>query len=281
MDLNNKLKNIPHVYYFNLDNRIDRRNYMETQFKKWGITDYTRVSGTKYLASERSQWEDLIIDKLQYKLLVPIAANAITHLDFLKRWLNETNDEYLILMEDDYDLGIIQYWHFDWDYLMSRIPYDWDCIQLGFEDPNGIQFFLHPIDSAHDFGPCLLNRDYVQKLVDLHCVGDKYKLVNTLCNAAWNKQEDVAGSGTVDYFICHPGKTYCLPLITTNPSFASFENNSRIQYFYRRGGDIAARNTYYYWWSKKRDLFTLDDFFTYGKPNDKQMILDPSIFMKF
>lgn len=37
MDLNNKLKNFPHVYYTNLDNRVDRRCYMESQFKKWNI----------------------------------------------------------------------------------------------------------------------------------------------------------------------------------------------------------------------------------------------------
>jgi hypothetical protein len=32
MDLNNKLKGIPHIYYLNLDNRVDRKEYMENQF---------------------------------------------------------------------------------------------------------------------------------------------------------------------------------------------------------------------------------------------------------
>ena len=32
MNLKNKLKNFPHIYYTNLDNRTDRReNYMEDQ----------------------------------------------------------------------------------------------------------------------------------------------------------------------------------------------------------------------------------------------------------
>ena len=122
MDLNNKLKNIPHIYYFNLDNRTDRREYMETQFKKWGIENYTRISGTEFLASKKDEWRHLIIDDKNYNLLVPIAANAISHLNFLKKWINNTDDEYLILMEDDYDLNLIEYWHFDWNYLMSRLP---------------------------------------------------------------------------------------------------------------------------------------------------------------
>ena len=32
MDLNNKLKNIPKIYYINLNERSDRKNYIESQF---------------------------------------------------------------------------------------------------------------------------------------------------------------------------------------------------------------------------------------------------------
>ena len=38
MDLDNKLKGMPHVYYFNLDNRTDRRQYMEKQFDRWVLS---------------------------------------------------------------------------------------------------------------------------------------------------------------------------------------------------------------------------------------------------
>ena len=52
MDLTNKLDGMPTVNYFNLDNRTDRKDWMVSQFKKYGIK-YNRVSGTKYLASEK------------------------------------------------------------------------------------------------------------------------------------------------------------------------------------------------------------------------------------
>ncbi len=280
MDLSNKLDGMPTVNYFNLDNRVDRKEWMVGQFKKYGIK-YNRVSGTKYLASENARWKHLIADGEDYKLLVPIAANAITHLDFLKRWYSETTEPYVLLMEDDYDLGLIPYWHFDWNYMMERIPYDWDCIHMGYENPDGLLFHLHPIEAAHDFGPVLLKREYVEKLLDLHCVGEQYKLVHTVADIAWNRQTDVAGSGTVDYFMVHSGRTYCLPLITINANFGSFENNSIIQRYYRQEGDIIARNTYYYWWQHEKSKFTLDDFFSFGGKVHESMRLKPQKFRSY
>ena len=32
-----KLKNIPHIRYLNLDERVDRRDYLENEFKKYGF----------------------------------------------------------------------------------------------------------------------------------------------------------------------------------------------------------------------------------------------------
>lgn len=280
MDLKNKLKGIPKVNFFNLDNRTDRCEWMVNQFEKYGI-EYNRVSGTKYLASESTKWRHLIADIDDYKLLVPIAANAVTHLDFLKEWYRTTTEPYVLLMEDDYDLNLIDHWHFDWSYMIERLPYDWDCLLMGFENPDGVRFHLHPIEAAHDFGPVLLKREYVEKILDLHCVGDKYKLVNTVANAAWNRQRDVAGSGTVDYFMVHTGRTYCLPLITINANFGSFENNSIVQKFYRSEGDIIARNTYYFWWQHQRDYFSLDQFFSFGTKEHDDMIANPQRYRTY
>ena len=280
MDLDIKLKNFPQVNYFNLDNREDRKKWMEGQFKKYNIKS-NRVSATKYLASENRLWKHLIYDIDEYKLLVPIAANAITHLDFLKNWYRFTTDPYVLLMEDDYDLGLIKYWHFSWEELIDRLPYDWDCLQMGYENPVELPFHLHPILPAHDFGPVLLNRNYVEKLIDLHCIGEKYKLVNTVANESWNRQVDVSGSGTVDYFMVHTGRTYCIPLITINPNFGSFENNSIIQRIYRSEGDIIARNAYYFWWQHERDSFSLDQFFTFGTKEHEKMKLNPPRFRTY
>jgi hypothetical protein len=265
MDLKNKLKNIPHIYYVNLDNRTDRKEYMEKQFDGWKIKNYTRVSSSKYLASQSDEWATKVISGNVNKLPAYAVGNAITHFELLKDWLNNTTDPYVILMEDDYDLNLIECWKFDWDYLMSRLPYDWDCIQLGFESKLFIPFFLHPKLRHSYFGPIMITRDYAEKLLRLHCVGDKYCLDQHVNNYDFN-----FSSVTVDYFMGHTAKTYSIPLITTNVDSGSTEYDVVVP----RDHHTKSRAAYYYWWVKESHDYTLDEFFTYGKANDHKMVMN-------
>ena len=270
MDLKNKLKGLPTIYYVNLDNRTDRREYMESQFDYWGIKDYHRVSGTKYLASKYEEWKYKVVgEPYAFGTGPQVTANSITHLEMIKNWLETTNEPYMIMMEDDYDLSLIEYWNFDWEYLMNHIPYDWDCIQLGFESKRYIYFFLHPkIYCGTYFGPCMINRDYAKKLIKLHYIDNNKINLNMKTNNFAFKND--GNSLTVDYFICENGRTYCIPLITTNDDFGSYENNLKKERFYHS----KSRELYYNWWKNEHHNFSLEDFFTYGKPNDFQMIKD-------
>jgi len=263
-----KLKNFPHIYYFNLDNRSDRRKYMEDQFNYWKV-DYTRVSGSKFLSSKIKEWGTKYIDGNVKGMPAYCLSNAVTHLEFIKKWFTTTDEEYLLLMEDDYDLNLIEYWNFDWEYLMNRVPYDWDCIQLGFESTEFIPFFLHPKLRHTYFGPVVLNRDYVEKLLVLHCRGEKYFFDKSVAIKNYN-----SNSATVDYFIGHTGKTYCIPLITTNNDLPSTEFSLHIDRVHHE----RSRCAYYYWWMKKHLRYSLDEFFTYGKKNDSDMIVLTSQF---
>jgi GNAT superfamily N-acetyltransferase len=262
MNLNNKLKGLPTVYYVNLDHRVDRREYMESQFDRWKIKNYHRISATKYLSTEDYKWRHLVLDE---KISFGSAAvgNSITHVEMIKTWLETTNEKYLVIMEDDYDLSLIEYWNFDWEYLMNHIPENWDCIQLGFENQDIILFFLHPAHHNHGFGPCLINRDYAKKLIKLHFIDGKFKL-----NIKTNDVRQQKIYGLVDSFILEGGKTYSIPLITNNPNLGSdydLAGTSRVWF-------EECRNLYYNWWKNEHHKFSLEEFFNYGKPNDYQMI---------
>jgi hypothetical protein len=262
MNLQDKLKGLPPVYYVNLDNRTDRREYMESQFDYWDIKDYHRVSSSKYLSTEEYKWEHLVLDK-SLSFGSAAVANSITHLEMIKNWLETTNEPYMIMMEDDYDLSLIEYWNFDWEYLMNHIPENWDCIQLGFENQEIIPFFLHPVYHNHGFGPCLIHRDYAKKLIRLHCIGDKFKL-----NIQTNDVRYKKIYGMVDSFIIEGGKTYSIPLITNNPDLGSdYDLTGTARQWFEE-----CRNLYYNWWKNEHHKFTLEEFFTYGKSNDYQMI---------
>lgn len=263
IDLKNKFQNFPHIYYINLDNRIDRKKYMEDQFYYWKLK-YTRVSSSKFLSSNLTSWgNDYVAGKIT-GIPAYVLGNAVTHLEFMKEWINSGSEDYLLLMEDDYDLNLFEYWNFDWNYLMSRLPYDWDCIQLGFESAEFIPFFLHPKLRHSYFGPVMMKREYVEKILDLHCYGDKYRFDKIMAIDKFNKS-----STTVDYFIGHTGRTYSIPLITTNTKSSSTEFGIEINRIHHK----KSRCAYYYWWMKEHLNFTLDDFFTYGKDNDNKMVL--------
>jgi hypothetical protein len=261
MNLKDKLKGIPDVYYVNLDNRIDRKEYMESQFDYWGIENYHRVSATKYLASEFDKWKHIIRNEKNYTLDLVSVANFISNIETIKNWLETSKDEYFILMEDDYDLSLIEYWNFNWDYLINHIPYDWDCIQLGFESSGDIHFFLHPKRSNTCFGACLINRHYAKKLLSLYFKEGLFILDNEI---------NGVHCGYLDHTITNNGKVYCIPLIPQNPYFTSYENydtreNHSLEIFFN------TYNLYHDWWKNEHHKFSLEDFFRYEKKNDFEM----------
>jgi hypothetical protein len=268
MDLNNKLKGLPTIYYTNLDNRTDRREWMESQFDHWKIKNFVRVSGTKYLASRHEEWKDKYVGEGHAFGQIQHTANAITHLEMIKNWLETTDEKYMIMMEDDTDLFPIEYWNFDWEYLMNNIPYDWDCIQFSSISKKYMKFFLYPKPATGTFfGPCLINRHYAEKLIRLHYIED-YRINLNMKTKNKMFMEDADNKLTVDYFICENGRTYIMPLLTAK-HFPSYEN------YILNYGFISHLNIlnkiFYAWWENDHHKFTLDEFFTYGKPNDELM----------
>ena len=266
--MNDKLKDIPHIFLLTLDERSDRLKYTETQYDYWGIKDYTVVSGSKYQSSTYEDWKDLVILNSfdGYNRHLTDVSIALSYLLIIKKWLETTDEKYMILMEDDYDLSFIEYWHFDWRYLMNRIPYDWDSIQMSFENPTIIPCFLHPILSGHGVGASLINRKYAEKLLSLHYKDGKFDLSQKISNRQWKSTPNF----TVDYFLGHNGKTYCMPLMSINRDFGSYAENicrkeerSDLEFSYR---------AYKKWWTELRDEYTLEEFFTYGKPNDRIIV---------
>lgn len=267
MDLNNKLEGIPKIYYLNYDHHSNRNDYMVDNFNNFGIKNYQRISTSKYTEKNINEWKNLLFDIENYKLSINTAGYSINVIEFLKNWLETTDEQYLILVKDTVDFGIIPYWNFDWSYLMEKIPYDWDCIQMGFENIQCIPFYLHPIMPAHNFGPSLINRFYAKKIVRLHYQDEKFKLTNYIANLNFGGH-----SGTVDYFIGHNGKTYSLPLFANKCQFFSRDTK---KYDLIR----ACSRAYYDWWRHESKKFNLNEFFTYGKPNDLAMIKKTSNYI--
>ena len=272
MDLNNKLKGFPTIYYTNLDNRTDRREWMESQFDHWKIKNFVRISGTKYLASRHEEWKDKYVGEGHAFGQIQHTANAITHLEMIKNWLETTNEKYLLILEDDVDISPIEYWNFDWEYLMNHIPYDWDCIQFTYvTNKRELYFFLHPKPNMFTYyGTCMINRHYAEKLIRLHYTTDnKINLTMKTNNNIIMKEGNKL---TVDYFMCENGRTYCIPLISSNLNFLSYEGYVENTGFIKNATPLIM--AFDDWWKNYHHKFSLEEFFTYGKPNDYQMTKD-------
>ena len=264
-----KLKGLPTLYYLNLDERPDRKEYTELQYDELGITNFKRFSASEYQYPDFVDWKHRVIlndmsECVRWRQHILEIGTAICTLDMIKHWLTTTNEKHLLLMEDDYDYRFVKYWHFDWEYLMNHIPFDWDCIQLGFENEHEIPCFLHPIRSHHDYGPVLINRSYAEKLMRLFVDGDQYNFSHRIQNYKWGKMLDMPNR-TIDYFMCHSGNTYSMPLISVNPHIGSYAKNIVRK---DRPDLELARKAYNKWWTVMRDEYTLEEFFMYGKPND-------------
>ena len=95
-----------------------------------------------------------------------------------------------------------------------------------------------------------LQRDYVEKILDLHSSGDKWRFLGKIGDSKFNNT-----ASTVDYFIGHTGRTYSIPLITTNDKLTSGENSVIINRIHH----TKSRNAYYHWWAKEHKKFSLDE----------------------
>jgi len=275
-----KLKNMPKVYYFNLDEETQRKNYMELQFAKYSI-EYERVSQSNYTIKNINDWickfEDSklllsLIDKEPECCIYP--ANFISHMEFMKDWLRKTNDSYLLVMEDDYDLSLIDYWHFTWNYLIANLPCDWEAFKLNDDNRDEIKFFIHPVNKCGlaNFGATLFKREYVKKILNAYyTLEGKIKTPKKRSINNWSDDHSFY-SYCVDSVLTRFGTVYTAPLITTEASLCdsiktSDKDNSSKEMF------LPIQHACHQWWRNEKHLFSLSDFFYYNKPNDSNMTI--------
>jgi len=282
MNLNNKLNNIPKIYYINLDERPDRKNYIESQFDQLKINKWERYSASKYRVENFQDWELLLSYKpnINSSLDIILIAQTITYLNLIEDWLIKTDEKYAIIIEDDYNLLMSKYWHFDWEYFMNNIPYDWDIIQLSYENVYAYPCFLHPTMDSSGVGALLINRHFAEKLIKLHKIDGKYcidKIENKMSSYFWSNQGEFPNIEeflVIDYLV-KIGRSYSIPLMYSSVDWGSHDTIDKVKdsdYKNFKQCEYACK----YWWTKLRDKFTLEQFFTYGKPNDQYIIFSKS-----
>ena len=135
-----KLKNIGPIYYLNIDGQPERREYMENQFKYWEIENYTRISAYDGRDDDLS---DIIKGRYPEDMNSGEIGCTTSHLKAIKHWLDTSDSSYAIIMEDDVSLETVQFWDFKWVDFYSKIPYDWDVVQLAIICTGALHVRIH------------------------------------------------------------------------------------------------------------------------------------------
>jgi len=225
-----KLKGIGPIYYLNLDGQPERREYMEDQFKYWEVENYERIAAYDGRDSDLSE-----ILKGRYPDMMSGGEIGCTtsHLKALKHYLETSDSPYAIIMEDDCSLDNVRFWNFSWLDFYGLFPYDWDLVQISIICTGDIHVKLHR-RFVNDFSTAcyVINRHYAEKLVRLHCRGDKYKLDNGV------KPRPVA-----DDLIYNAGVSYAIPLLLYRTELGSSIHPEHVDVFHVKNYEVQSN----YW----------------------------------
>ena len=83
-----KLKGLPPIYCINLDDKPERWEFMESQFKYWEIENYERISGHDGREDDLS---DILKGKYPDNMNSGEVGCVTSHLKAIKHWM-ETSD---------------------------------------------------------------------------------------------------------------------------------------------------------------------------------------------
>ena len=205
----NKLKGFGPVYVINLEEREDRRNYIENALKNAGVKKYKL---TKAINGNSPEVNDLIHGKEKIPLSNPEIGASISHLQTIKQWLEESNSDYAIIIEDDLSFETVEFWDFNFEEFLSSINKEYDILQFCIIHNYRINRKFHMKEKQDWSAACyLIKREWAQKLIDKHYVDGKIAL--------YPNRESLA-----DSLIYREAKAYSIPLFTFTLEFESSIN---------------------------------------------------------
>lgn len=120
------------ILYINMDKDTNRREFMESRFKKFGIKNYKRITGVNGRnAKDISKGK---IDNISYineftNMTFSELGCMLSHLKSIKYAYDKGYDKVLIF-EDDTDVALMNWWKGNLDYYINQAPGDWEILQL-------------------------------------------------------------------------------------------------------------------------------------------------------
>lgn len=215
-----KLKNFPKVLWINLDRYQNRKEYMEGQLAYWGIEDHVRIVGIDGKEDDPTSY---LKGTIPHNMNNGEIACVLTHLNAIKYFVEETDLDEVIIMEDDVDLSPIKHWNFTWKDVRSRIPINMDTCQFTIINPNGITLKIHH-RFINDFSAAcyLITRHHATKILKLHQRGSQWKI-----------DQNIRPRAVSEDLILDSGKGYATPLLNYRLDLGSAIHEEHIDIFHK------------------------------------------------
>jgi len=214
-----KLKNFGPLYYINLDGQPERDTEMQSMCKYWELNP-TRISA---FDGRHGDLNHILEGSHDIGITSGEVGCVTSHLKAIKQWYETTDTPYAIFAEDDVSFDTARFWKFNWDEFMEKVPYDWDVIQLAIINPGVVYASMHA-RWVNDFSTAcyMITRHHAKKLIDHHCVGDKFRL-----------DQGVKPRPVADDLIYNCGRTYAIPLFHYKIELGSSIHPDHIEVFHK------------------------------------------------
>lgn len=244
-----KLKGFGPAYVINLKDHNHRLKNVKEQFNRYGVTDYTVIEAVDGRTNDLS---DQISGK--YPKLKPSEIGCMmSHIKTIKYWLDTSDSDYAIIMEDDFSFDTVENWSWDWEYVIKNLPKRWDIIQLIMIKNEPVKFSIHKKEkynvntrASYEWSTAcyIINRKYAKSLVKDHISEDKYVLKN------YGLQNQAA-----DVILYSLGEAYSMPLFThiLDPKNSINKNHEDFH--------LKSSNHINKWWAKNGKLYPKEQFF--------------------
>lgn len=259
-----KLLDIPQIFYINLDERDDRKNYMEKQFKLLDIKKYQRISANRFSPHNFHNWKNIIIG--EYHNQVPRLSTLLNQFQTIIDWYDNNSSDTCLIMEDDVNLLTSKYWSFDWNYFFSRLPLNWDCVQMHIIGEKYIPMGLTTRTRNNHSAACfLISRNFAHKLKNQYYFEGKFKFHNSY---GYSENWPNYHYQSADFVPYNIGITYSFPLFITNSTFISDSYKTSVNFMAKKSDHITLK-----WWKEESSKYSLDDLFYLDSKKRKELIV--------
>jgi len=218
-----KLQNFPPVFVVSVVDSVDRRQYIQKEFEKYCIKNiyyclFDLWQQNKFKVTGKN------LNQLHIGSYGPVTSHLLTN----KFWLDNTDHDYVIVVEDDLSFDFVKYWNFTWSDFFNNLPKDWELVQLSTmrEIPEEAKIEFRPRHNC-DFGcqAYLIKRSYANRLASRYITEDGFNLEIPICNVLYKENEIWENCNLIpiveNIIYESVGKTYCYPLFYEHIDFAT------------------------------------------------------------